>query len=542
MKILLTLAAGLLAASSAFAGLPRLQQQGTTQQLLVHDRPFLILGGELGNSSASSAAYMQPHWPRLKAMQLNTVLAPVYWELIEPAEGKFDWTSVDALLRDARAHDLKLVILWFGAWKNSMSTYVPSWVKRDQKRFPRVQLANGSSVETLSALSKTTLDADAHVFAALMNHLAEVDARDNTVLMVQVENEIGMLPIARERGAVADRVFDGPVPRDLMATIAGRGEKLEPELLERWKKSGAKPAGSWAQVFGDDEGGQEVFTAWHYARFTEGLVKAGKARYDIPMYVNVALNRSGRKPGEYPSGGPLPHLLDVWKAGAPSLDFLAPDIYFPNFTQLAARYRRADNLLFIPEANNATNPQGPANAFFAFGELDSVGFSPFSIESLGDAPNVLSQAYEVIGQLQPLILENRGKQRMAGFRALIAEDGSVNDAPARTTMAGIEFTVTFIDPWTSRDQQTIANHGGLMIYAGGDDFWFAGAGLTITFKGADSGPPLVGIDVAEEGVFDAQGTWQPGRRLNGDQTHQGRHIRLPPGKPQIQRVRFYRYQ
>jgi len=542
VRILVTLAAALLAAPAVDAGLPRLQPQGTTKQLLVDDRPFLILGGELGNSSASSADYMKPHWPRLKAMHLNTVLAPVYWELIEPAEGKFDWTSVDALLRDARAQDLKLVILWFGAWKNSMSTYVPSWVKRDQKRFPRVQLDNGSSVEILSAFSKTTLDSDARAFAALMQHCAETDARDNTVLMVQVENEIGMLPIARERGAVADRAFEGPVPRELMATIVGRGETLEPELLERWKRNGAKPAGTWAQVFGADEWGQEVFTAWHYARFTEGLVKAGKARHDIPMYANVALNRTGRKPGEYPSGGPLPHLIDVWKAGAPSLDFLAPDIYFPNFTQLAARYARTDNMLFIPEANNASNLQGPANAFFAIGELDSLGFSPFSIESLGDAPNTLSQTYEVLGQLAPLILENRGKQRMAGFRALIAEDGAVSDSAAIATMAGIEFTVSFIDPWTPRDQQTIADHGGLMIYTGSDDFWFAGQGITITFKGADSGPPLVGIDAAVEGVFDAQGKWVPGRRLNGDQTHQGRHIRLPPGKPQIQKVRFYRYQ
>ena len=140
-----------------------------------------------------------------------------------------------------------------------------------------------------------------------------------------------------------------------MRALAARGDKIEPELRERWKKNGGKTSGTWAQVFGDDEWGQEAFTAWHYARFVEALVKAGKERYDIPMYVNAALNRSGRKPGEYPSGGPLPHLIDVWKAGAPSLDFLAPDIYFPNFAQLAARYRRADNMLFIPEANNATN-------------------------------------------------------------------------------------------------------------------------------------------------------------------------------------------
>lgn len=539
MKKAILLAALAMWVASAQAA-PRLERQGNTRQLLVHDQPFLILGGELGNSSASNAAYMKPHWPRLAAMHLNTVLAPVYWELIEPTEGKYNWSGVDALLRDARVQDLKVVVLWFGAWKNSMSTYAPSWVKRDQKRFPRVQLASGASVEILSAFSQETRDVDARAFAALMEYLKRVDARDNTVLMIQVENEIGMLPVARERSAAADTLFAGVVPAELMRALATRGDAVEPELLERWKKNGRRSSGSWAQVFGDDEWGQEVFTAWHYARFTEALVKAGKARYDLPMYVNAALNRTGRKPGEYPSGGPLPHLLDVWKAGAPSLDFLAPDIYFPNFSQLAARFQRGDNALFIPEANHATNSQAPANALFAFGELDALGFSPFSIESLGDAPNALSQTYTVLGQLTPLILANRGQQRMAGFRALIDEDGRVVDTPAKKVLGGIEFTVTFIDPWTPRDQQRVGDHGGLVIWAGGEDYWFAGQGITITYQGADGGPPLVGLDVVEEGSFE-EGKWIAGRRLNGDQTHQGRHIRLPPGAPQIQRVRLYRY-
>jgi beta-galactosidase GanA len=381
---------------------------------------------------------------------------------------------------------------------------------------------------------------DALAFAAFMDHLKRVDGEDHTVLMIQVENEIGMLPVARERGPVADKLFDGAVPAELMKSLGSRRDAVEPELLDRWTKNGRKSSGSWARVFGEDEWGQEVFQAWHYARFTEALVKAGKARYDLPMYVNAALNRTGRKPGEYPSGGPLPHLLDVWKAGAPSLDFLAPDIYFPNFAQLAARFNRADNPLFIPEANNATNPQGPANAFFAFGELDTLGFSPFSIESLSDSPNALSRSYEVLRQLTPLILANRGKQRMAGFRTPINEDGSVLDTPVKKTLGGIEFTVTFTDPWMPKDKQTIADHGGMMIWAGGEDYWFAGQGITITYKGADGGLPLVGLDVVEEGEF-KDGIWIAGRRLNGDQTHQGRHVRLPPGNPQIQKVRFYRY-
>jgi beta-galactosidase GanA len=518
----------------------RLEKQGSTQQLIVDGKPFLILGGELGNSSASNADYMKPHWPRLKAMNLNTVLAPVYWELIEPSEGKFDWSSVDSMLADARANDLRLIILWFGAWKNSMSTYVPSWVKRDARRFPRVQVADGSSVEILSAFSKATLDADINAFGAFMAHLEQVDAA-GTVLMIQVENEIGMLPIARERGAVADRAYSQAVPAELMRVISSQHEKLERELRELYESNGARTSGTWTQVFGAGPWGEEVFTAWHYARFVDALVRAGKAKYELPMFVNAALNRTGRKPGEYPSGGPVPHLIDVWKAGAPSVDLISPDIYFPNFSQLAGRYRRADNTLFVPEANNATNSQGPANAFLSFGELDSLGFSPFSIESLGDAPNALSQSYGVLRQLTPIILESRGRGRTAGFRATIHEDGTVIDSPVKKTLGGIEFTVTFIDPWTPKDQQTIANHGGLIVHAGVEDFWFAGQGISISFKGADGGPPLVGIDVAEEGVFDAKGAWVAGRRLNGDQTHQGRHIRLPPGKPQIQKVRFYRY-
>jgi beta-galactosidase GanA len=541
VKILLALAAALIAATSA-AAVPHLDKQAGTRQLVVDGRPFLMLAGELGNSSASSAEYMSEHWARLRAMHLNTVIAPVYWELIEPVEGKFDWSSVDALLRGARGHDLKLVVLWFGAWKNSMSTYVPSWVKRDPRRFPRAQLAAGGSVEILSAHAPATRDADARAFAALLAHLAEVDSRDATVLMVQVENEIGMLPIARDRSAAADKLFAGAVPPELMRALAARGAKLQPELAERWKQHGSKSAGTWAQVFGDDEAAEEVFTAWHYARFVESLVQAGKKKYPLPMYVNVALNRPGKKPGEYPSGGPLPHLIDVWKAGAPSLDFLAPDIYFPNFSELAARYRRDDNVLFIPEANNAGKAEVPANALYAFGELDALGFGPFSIESIdGDPGNPLSDTYALLGQLTPLILANRGTGNMAGFRPRVQFDGTVVDSPVTRSFGDYELTMSFVDPWTPKDRQQIETHGGLVIHAGGDDFWIAGQGIVVTFKGVGDGPPRVGLDVVEEGVFDASGQWLPGRRLNGDQTHQGRHIRLPPGKPQIQRVRLYRY-
>ncbi len=61
---------------------PQLRQKGAAKQFVVGGEPFLVLGGELSNSAASSEAYMAPHWAKLREMHLNTVLAPVSWELI----------------------------------------------------------------------------------------------------------------------------------------------------------------------------------------------------------------------------------------------------------------------------------------------------------------------------------------------------------------------------------------------------------------------------------------------------------------------------
>jgi beta-galactosidase GanA len=525
-----------LTAEAATPQLPHLQAQGAATQLIVGGAPFLILGGELGNSSASSERYMAPHWARLRQMHLNTVLAPICWELIEPQEGRFDWSSVDFLLREARANDLKLVFLWFGAWKNSMSTYVPAWVKRDQSRFPRAQLPNGQGLDILSAFAASTRDADARAFSALLAHIKAVDAQKSTVLMIQVENEIGMLPVARDYSPGAERSFHEPVPDELLQAIATSPPTPEHPLRQLWEEHGSKTRADWSTTFGTGDGAAELFTAWHYARYVESVVRAGKAVYPLPMYVNAALNRPNKLPGEYPSGGPLPHLLDVWKSGAPSLDLLAPDIYFPNFVDLATRYKRPDNPLFIPEAHNSETPEVPANAFYAFGKLDAMGFSPFSIESIDERqPNPLAEAYAVLEQLSPAILAAQGRGKLSGFKPRVLFDQTVLDAPVTETLGGYQFTVAFMEHET-------ASHGGLIIQTGPEDYLLAGQGLIVTFAPVGAGPPLAGIDSVWEGTFDSHGNWVPGRLLNGDQTHQGRHLALAPGHFQIQRLRLYRYE
>ena len=524
------------------AAVPHLQMQGTATRLIVNSQPMLIIGGELGNSSASSADYMAPHWPRLQQMHLNTVLAPVSWELIEPVQGRFDWGSVDSMLAAARARQLKLVLLWFGAWKNSMSTYVPAWVKRDQARFPRAALPNGQGLDILSAFATATRDADKQAFCALLAHLAKVDGRNETVVMLQVENEIGMLPVARDYGAAANEAFHEPVPDALLRALAQPARFAGTEVGKSWDAHGKQTTGNWDTVFGESDATAELFTAWYYARYVETLVQAGKAVYPIPMYVNAALNRPLKAPGEYPSGGPLPHLLDVWKVAAPSLDLLAPDIYFANFTDLASRYQRTDNPLFIPEANRADRSEVPANAFYAFGKLDAIGFGPFAIESVDTAqPNPLAEGYRVLQQLSPAILAAQGSGKMSAFRPRVLEDGTVIDTPVTESIGSYRFTVSFVDTQTPKASQNTASHGGIIIQVGPEDYLIAGQGIIVTFAPGGAGSAVAGIDSAWEGSFNSQGTWVAGRLLNGDQTHQGRHVRLAPGEFQIQRVRLYRY-
>jgi beta-galactosidase GanA len=520
---------------------PHLVKHGAATQLVVQGKPMLLLAGELSNSAASSAGYMAPHWPRLRAMHLNTVLAPVSWELVEPTEGHFDWHSVDDLLAGARANDLKLVLLWFGAWKNSMSTYAPAWVKRDSMRFPRAKDQTGRSLDILSAFSSATRDADKRAFTSLLAHIRAEDQERNTVLMVQVENEIGMLTAPRDLGPEASARFREPVPSELMHVLDS-AKDTDSYLAGLWRNHGGRRAGDWAAVFGAGEEAAEVFSAWYYARYVESLVKAGKAAYPLPMYVNAALNRKNKRPGEYPSGGPLPHLLEVWKTAAPSLDLLAPDIYFPNFVEIATRYRRADNPLFIPEANYAGRGEFAANGLYAFGKLDAIGIAPFSVDTVDDPPSDrLSRVYRLLTELAPIILANQGLDRMSAFRPAVLEDGTVRDAPVTETIGNYRFTVSFVDTQSPPAEQAVTNHGALIARVGPEEYLIAGQGVIVTFAAADDQSASVGIESDWEGRFDDNGVWVAGRLLNGDQTHQGRHVRLAPDELQIQRVRLYRY-
>ena len=354
--------------------------------------PYPILGGELSNSAATCIADIDEVLPRMKSLGLNTVLVPAYWELMEPTEGKFDFTLIDRTIDVARQQQLKAVFLWFGAWKNSMSCYAPAWFKQDTKRFPRAQTATGKPLEIASCFSPSVLQADLKAFSALMRRIAEKDPQREVVIMMQIENEIGMLESARDHAPLAEKTYKSAVPQALL------------------KQLGLKRQGTWAEVFGTDDYADEKFMAYYYACYVEHLAQAARSIHDMPLYVNAAMNSRGRKPGEYPSAGPLAHLIDFWQAGAPSLDLLAPDIYDTGFKSWASQYAmplrpqdggKVRNRLFIPESRCCEN--SGVRALYAFGEHQALGFSPFAIDqSSPRETESVTQSYALLRQLSPL--------------------------------------------------------------------------------------------------------------------------------------------
>jgi hypothetical protein len=558
----------------AASGIPHLQKQGTATQLIVDGAPFLAVTGELGNNTATSLENMQPIWSKLVAGNLNCVLAAVHWAQMEPVEGRYEFALVDGLIQEARRNNLKLVFLWFGSWKNGLSSYVPYWVKQDYKRFPRIQIKGGKTLELLSTFGDATRDADARAYRALMRHIKEVDGQRHTVVMMQVENEVGVLRDSRDRSAPANRAFAGPVPRELMSYLQQHKDTLIPELREVWAANGSKTSGTWEEVFGAGKPDSvdmpiqttsppmspeehdrswrqlhwpvdEIFMAWNYARFVGKVVEEGKAEYNIPMYANAWLQQPNHAwPGTYPSGGPVPQVHDIWRAGAPAVDVLAPDLYLEYFDDVSARFTRDGNPLFIPETS-----ANAANVMSAFGKFNAIAFSPFGIERSVGPDTELAAAYRVITQLAPAIAAQQGKGSITAVRM------NRGDAPLNVKLGDYTLDLTYIGagrvpiapgPTTAGEQRPqggppAVQAAAILMAAGPNEFYFgAGAGgLRIGFTANTPGPRIVGLGDVQEGKF-VDGKWRVVRQLGGDDTGQGEILSLRPNT--VLRVTVYRYE
>jgi len=518
---------------------PELKRVGNKALLHVDGKPCILLGGQVMNSSSFDLEYMKSIWNRLEAFHLNTLIVPISWQAVEPVEGQFDFHLVGELVRQARDHEMKLVILWFGSWKNGMSGYVPGWVISDMERFKRMERGNGQRLEVISNLSAAANAADSKAFAAFMHHLKRIDEKDQTVLMVQVQNEVGLLGDSRDRSPEATAAFSQSVPDELMSYLDSNRDQLKPHLQKVMEGAGNQRSGSWNEVFGNGVEADEIFMAWHYARYIDRMAAAGRAEYNLPLIVNAWLAGRDGVPGTYPSGGPVAKMMDIWKAGAPNIELMAADIY-GGFKDRCAAFSRADNALFIPESNAlwlGDRWSSPAKAFYSIAEAQAIGFAPFGIDHAHyEADHPIGQAYEALGQLTPLIVEHFGTDRLRGFFKENEEEGSAIVFDRYRCQISYE--------------SKLDDCYGLIIQLAADEFIVAGNGAHVQFVSNIEGRTGVSVCQIEEGRFGEDGRWVRSRFVAGDEALGAgtKGIKLPPlaygilhdkNNFSIQRIKLY---
>jgi hypothetical protein len=515
------------------AQIPHLQKTGNATQLIVDGKPFLMIAGEVNNSSGSNIEHMEKTMKALKESNLNSLLVSVSWEIIEPKEGVFDFKSVDELIRIARANDQRLGLLWFASWKNGLSPYAPLWVLSDTKRFVRVKDDKGQNTHTLTPLCTATRDADAKAFSELMKHIASVDGKEYTVLVMQIENEVGVLRQTRDFSPEADKAFLNQVPETLIQFMVKNKKTLEIELKTAWEKNGSKTKGTWTEVFGQGDDADLFFMAWNYSQYLNAVAEAGKKFHNIPMYANTWMSQPRPKPGKpgnYPSGGPVLAVLDIWKAGAPSIDMLGPDIYGADFKDEINFFHRPDNPLFIPESNTV---EGPGT--FAFAEHDAICFAPFGIDNRG---SVMEREYALLRQMIPVITTYQGTGKMFGIykhrgdttrgrefnlnkdvKVTVSYSRGFTRPPTAQTTGTTTTTTTTTTAQTQVPSQFQQNQEpssyGIFIQTGENEFLVAGFNLSVSAT-CTNPKKEVWLKDAWEGSF-VNGVWKPKVLLNGDE-------------------------
>jgi hypothetical protein len=492
--------------------MPQIVSKDGHHALLVDGKPFFMLGGQAHNSSGWPG--MLPKvWSAIEAMHANTLEVPIYWEQIEAQQGKFDFSLVDTLLKQGREHNVHLVLLWFATWKNGSSHYMPEWMKREPSKYPNITGKNGQPVDSPSPHTQAAMEADAKAFAAVMGYLKKAD-QQHAVIMVQVENEPGAWGSVRDYSANAQKLFEDPVP----------AEMLKPEVLKALNKP-VVVKGSWKEVFGDDA--DEYFHAWSVARYIGYVAAAGKAIYPLPLYVNASLRDPLSNPpaSTYESGGATDNVIPIWKAAAPAVDLLAPDIYLSGsdkILKVIELYDRPDNPLFIPETGSTAEY---AKFIYEVLARGGIGFSPFGIDDNGQgAPEA-----ETEERLEPVAKEYAMAGPMMrelakwGFEGKIRAVEEREDHAAQTIDLGSwQATVSFGAPGRRTEQANSHPIGKAMIVQlGENEFFLIGTLCHFTFKplGTNEGKAWQYLKV-EEGRFE-NGVFKLLRIRNGDETDWG---------------------
>lgn len=531
--------------------LPHIELHNGKKVLMVKDKPFIMLAGEVHNSNSSSLPYMEQVWEQAKTLGMNCLLLPVTWELIEPEEGLFDFSLVSGLIEQARRFEMKISFLWFGAWKNAQCYYAPEWVKKDLTRFRRAQVIKGKNFirnesffnmpyTTLSYLCEETRLADGHAFSRLMAFIREIDGEENTVISVQVENETGLMGAVRENSEEADALFADSVPRDFAEYMRSHTDTMADDVRAAVEQGVS--SGSWQDVFGCVA--EEIFSAYHVASYVNAVAQAGKKEYPLPLSANCWLNKAGEAPGTYPSGGPVSRMMEVWNYCAPSIDIIAPDIYVPNFVEICDEYTRRNTPLYIPEC--ATHSYAGPRAILCVGHYHAMCYSPFGFEDMGK-PFTGSQMYLFGADVTdpalktPQNVEEYGKinRILQSMMPLLTEKYGTSDLQAASSEigAGASFAMgtyridaIFDSPFMGRKDGAC-----LVLKESEDTFYLVVQAASLQFFSDDSAQPSLDILALEEGHF-WDGKWIRGRRFNGDEA-----VLTAYEKPTLLKVKLFAY-
>jgi len=513
----------------------------------VDSKPFFPLGGQAKNSSGYNRAEAETAFKAVRALHGNTLEIPVYWEQVEPVEDTFVFDGVDALLELAAEYELKLVLLWFATWKNGDMDYAPTWVKTDQERFRRVINPLGVPIWGLSPYCQATRDADANAYARLMAYLKEHDT-ERAVVAIQVQNEPGTLWSDRDYSPETEAIFQAPVPAELVQAIAGAPAS---PVHAAWQDAGALMQGNWPELFGRYAG--EYLNAYTICRYIDHIAGVGKAVYDLPMYVNVWLGEQFfRLAGDYPSGGAVSAVLDIWLSTMKHLDLIAPDIYIPytaGYRQICANYTRPENPLFVPESGSM-GPNG-WQMMYAIGEFNAIGYACFGVEHILDADgNVVPPAQHAVDSFRavteaiPLLLKYQGTGRV---HAIVQEEnqgeqyfdldgwyGVVSFGYGSPSYVGRDWRHASVGNRRALDP-SLPRGRGLLFQADRNTFYLVGGAcqLHLCRKGSwASMTSFTGLRdfhldrqghfvTVDEGHFDADGAFVVDRRRNGDEIDSG---------------------
>lgn len=512
--------------------IPEIRKENNIYTLYVDDKPFTMLCGEVHNSSASDIRYMEEQvWPRLRELHMNSILVPVYWEMIEKKEGEFDFTALEQLAFQAEREGLKVGILWFGLWKNGISSYVPEWVKLDTSRFFRVKDRFGKSMEVVSPFCRQAVQADAYAFYKLMECIKKINMKNQTVILVQVENEVGLLGSDRDYSQIAQECYKQEIPDNVS------------QLYDK--------SGTWEQAFG--ERAAEVFMEYAYAQAIGRIAEKGKEAYPLPMCVNAWIEKFPWRPGGYPSGGPIARYIPLWKMLANSISVFAPDVYTSDFIEICKEYQVNDNPLLIPE--HRRDIKNISHLFYAVGACNALCFSPFGVEDFLMEPEnrkgignpqimsilnidrsawecektgaFLKKAYALLDSTMETIYQFRKRGKVYGFlRKNEYEKGTV------IHLSTCDVRIDYLD-----QKQETPKAAGILIETGNYELYVIGVNFRFSLLPKLNEKRELGILEYSEGQF-LNGAFHKGRILNGDE----RYCMMLMEEPELQRVKWYFYE